>query len=747
MGLNRLNRINNAGFQKGSGLDPLFLYKSYMAFWGGKFDFTTNQWLDKSGNDNHATLKNASARTSPSGNLDYTITGVLTSDTVEVVSGSDTPAIPANGTLRIAEGQTVYGVTIKRAGVIWAIIPFCEPKCCAENMPTTSYDVSGNSRHAVCTGLADGNITTQNNYFYLQQYGYNVGGPELLKHRWDFNTWTGEYPNQVWGGLDSKSGGILEPVAGGKAKLQNPYRIREYGVNVLNKRIICTFNVEEFTRISGDSDQVGSAVTWNNYTSSLKSLVNQNGLVNRNGTYRSETVQSSNTNFEITVSGYSTSQSWVLTEPPSVKLKLVVPALLTGSVDALGVALEFIPDNKTWFEFGCDIQMPDNALLKAADQKGCWSDIIAGGYCINGKTYLIETTEENHFGVGRGVHDEFVSDGTQSSNDFNRVRELIPNGADRGLFYTDAGISKAVTWASLKPKRPHFYYSKKQIWEDAKRIQYYDGRINDFVIFKSTYYLKSNEYTTFRALFSLQDIPNDITPVAIAFDHLNNTDLPTMDTLMLTNRAMNKLLYVDYGHALSHVNQIAAASRGDEIGLHTGWNYTTNTFVAGYKDFAETSANYTSDEIRIYWQNCIDHYISKIGIRLNNHAYPGGSAGFPSIAAEYFRTARGASGSGLYNKLPLLTTGGQYSWMYALSSPSLDALTGSTPLNTYKGYLDTAILYKNLFVAYGHPSTWASGVWDYFEQFLDYIISLQAAGTMVRVYTLNTALDMIENKI
>ena len=143
-----------------------------VAFLAGDLDFINNKWLDESGNNNDAILTNASARTSSSGNLDYTITGLLTSDTIEVVAGSNTPTIPSNDILRISEGQTVYGVTIKRSGAIWAIIPFCEPKI--NNIPTTSYDVSGNGHHAVCTGLGFENIAIQNNYFYLAKYGYST---------------------------------------------------------------------------------------------------------------------------------------------------------------------------------------------------------------------------------------------------------------------------------------------------------------------------------------------------------------------------------------------------------------------------------------------------------------------------------------------------------------------------------------------------------------------------------------------
>ena len=106
----------------GGGIDWSSYWAKLKIFNAGSFDFTANRLSDISGNNNHFTLKNASARTSISGNLDYVITGILTSDVISVVDGSNTPTIPSNGILRIAEGQVVYGVTITRGGVMWAYL-------------------------------------------------------------------------------------------------------------------------------------------------------------------------------------------------------------------------------------------------------------------------------------------------------------------------------------------------------------------------------------------------------------------------------------------------------------------------------------------------------------------------------------------------------------------------------------------------------------------------------------------------
>jgi hypothetical protein len=56
----------------------------------------------------------------------YNISGLLTTDTIEVFGNSDIPTIPTNGQLHIASGEKAYGITIKRSGAVWDVFNFTE---------------------------------------------------------------------------------------------------------------------------------------------------------------------------------------------------------------------------------------------------------------------------------------------------------------------------------------------------------------------------------------------------------------------------------------------------------------------------------------------------------------------------------------------------------------------------------------------------------------------------------------------
>ena len=68
------------------------------------------------------------------------ITGLLSTDTVEVFDGSDIPII-SNDRLDIASGNRIFGVKIFRAGELWAKYN------CSENSGSITYDSSGNGNH------------------------------------------------------------------------------------------------------------------------------------------------------------------------------------------------------------------------------------------------------------------------------------------------------------------------------------------------------------------------------------------------------------------------------------------------------------------------------------------------------------------------------------------------------------------------------------------------------------------------
>ncbi|KKK92913.1 hypothetical protein LCGC14_2698140, partial [marine sediment metagenome] len=99
----------------------------------------------------------------------FTITGLLTTDVITALS-TDLPTCTINGRLDIAATDEVWGVTVTRAGSLWAYYPICE------GQGNSIYDVSGNGRHGVGTNVANNNWTVQDlpDEDYLAEFGVTV---------------------------------------------------------------------------------------------------------------------------------------------------------------------------------------------------------------------------------------------------------------------------------------------------------------------------------------------------------------------------------------------------------------------------------------------------------------------------------------------------------------------------------------------------------------------------------------------
>jgi hypothetical protein len=74
---------------------------------------------------NNAVFKDSNCWVGVTGSHFY-IPGLLTTDTVEVFGDSDTPTIPVDGQLHLANGLKAYGIQIKRSGVEIGIFSFSE---------------------------------------------------------------------------------------------------------------------------------------------------------------------------------------------------------------------------------------------------------------------------------------------------------------------------------------------------------------------------------------------------------------------------------------------------------------------------------------------------------------------------------------------------------------------------------------------------------------------------------------------
>lgn len=731
-----------------------------IVFLGGEFDFENNLWLDQSGNNNHAVLKGASARTGNGSNLDYTITGLLTSDTVEVVSGSDLPTIPFDGTLRIGPTQIVYGVTIRRYGAVWAIIPFCEPKI-NENIPTISYDVSGNGRHAVCDALIEANITTQDSYFYLLEHGYSLRSEDVLE--WDTSQWTGDietydavFSGVVIGDTQGATRNIQPTSDGlGCSYYHNRvnFRLRKYGALVIGKRYRMSIVINGFTcYTTGNTPGLGS--------SSIGIWYSELNWFIGNGTFDENGIASSTT-FELKPTNTAVEQRIEFYDP-KVYLLVVVPGLLSGVGDAVGGALEFEQDGFTLLQYAANLEFPENEGILAADQKGYWSDVMLTGVCVNGRTYKIEETSLNHFGSGLVVNDEFISDGTELLDRTNRVRELILIDGERGFLFTDSSGAKELTYSDFEDIRHNFCYCKKpKIAKDAfysehvslvypRNIntglygwkKYKDGgTIKELTILKSDVYLNQDELAWFNSYFkSYQKQTHAI--ISFVWDHLADATVSKMRSVF-ENRGFYMSCAINYSFAMTLSNVLDLVAHGHEITIHTGVSFETETFIPEYKDFYDTSANYTESELSTYYAAAIAYYNSK-GFPVSLHKiYPGGGydAVTKAVVLDYFLAGYMASGSATENKIPI--THPEFLGRQGLS------LGDSAGLQIALDYVDDAIANGSWIVFYAHPSTeWVdSESWANFEALLDYIAQKTAEGERIRQCPVKEAFEIIQREI
>jgi len=733
-------------------------YVDLLAFLAGDFDFENKKWKDVSGNENHISLVGASARTGNGANLDYTITGLLTSDSISVVSGSDIPTIPSDGILRIGASQTVYGVTITRSGSIWAIIPFCEPYI-NENIPTISYDVSGNGHHSICSTLAEGNITTQDNYFYLLKYGYSLRSAEILG--WDTSQWSGNESDYsaVFAGpvvVDAQSStNNLSPSSDGKGCIYYyngvNFRLREYSVLTIGKRYRFTMSVKGFS--SSIATYSGIGLSSISLVASAGSWVIGNGNFDLNGLATAENfeLKPANTTAECSVEFYD----------PKLYLLVVVPALITGVADAVGNTIEYVQDGHTWLRYGANLKCPEVISLQNADQKGDWSDMMMTGYCVSGETYKIEKTTLDYFGVGLKVNDEFISDGSELLNRSNTVRQLLRHASDRGFLFSDAGVSKVLTYDDFEDIKSDFLYCKKP--KTAREAYYpepgivyprdinnglygwkkYDegNIITELAIVKDGIYLSSLQKSWFNNYFkSYHHVSHAM--ITFVWDHLATDDWALM-LGMFEAHGYYSSNAINYALGASYEVVMSAYNAGHEIALHTAVSWQTGTFIPEYVDFYDTSVNYTEAQLASYYAAAKQYYLSQ-GILLSPHKiYPGG--GYDQVTAnvvlDHFRGGYMASGSASENRMPIMHP-------EFLGRQGL-VMEDSAGLETAKGYVDDAIANKSWVVFYAHPSTeWLTPeAWSNFNLLLDYIAERTASGDMIRQYPLKEAFEIIQKEV
>jgi len=729
----------------------LTYWETLIAFKSGSFDFSTNKWLDQSGNGNDVILKGASARTGNGSDLDYTVAGLLTSDTIEVVSGSDTPTIPSDGVLRIGATQTVYGVTIKRSGDIWAVIPFCEPTVYL-NLPTRSFDVSGNGHHAICSTIAAGNVTTQDNYFYLLQHGYSLGSEDKLQ--WDLSSWTGsvETYTAIFSGVTLDAAQTedkyIQPTPDGLGcrvtrNAGFTIKFRKFLAMTIGLNYRLRIRIENFSATANSSgfQSPNLGIAAGNY----------NWIVN-NGTfdYRKSSL---GTTFEL---GPSNTVGSSVLDFYDVKLQLleIVPALIDGTADAIGNPIEFIQDNSTLLRYAAAIQLPTSMI--SADQKGCWSDYINQGLCVAGKTYYVEKCETDHFGVGVVAGNEFVATGTESCNDDNEVRELIHNGTERGLFFDDDNTPHPRWYDDILAKRTHFCYCDKPAVAHYHQYYYpnpdnppaalydapgygwkeyrYSETIKNLVILGETVFLTDEEKALVNAMFDMPEAPT-FGMINIQFDSIEDDEVAAIATLFETkNVRLTRALY--FSDTISYEDhESILTSKGHETIMHTpGFG----TYLPEYKNFHDTAANYTEEQLRTYYA-AVKAFAESYNYFSNVKILPGGQADALTrkVAPDYFKYALQAVSSETINRYPLENQ--------CIIGRDANDYVDAAAVTYAQGKIDAIIAVKGWSVVYSHNYSWSASSLANLELVLDYLASKTAAGEPIRMVKMRDAYNIINN--
>ena len=696
---------------------------SSLSFLGGSIDFVNNLWLDESGNNNNISFKNASARSSDSGNLDYVVTGLLTSDTVEVVTGSDIPTIPSNGVLRISEGQVVYGVTIKRSGAVFATIPFCEP-IYNSNIPFTSYDVSGNGHHATCSVLTSGNIVTQNNYFYLLQHGYNY---KKVTYKSNFTT-----------GLDGGSMLFNSGVGGTGTCTSDGTRLN---VNVTTQPSLSSTSYPRFvrnntltvgikTKVTVKGTGIISAYNWGTYVNIVDIDLSLQDWV-------MEFIPTTTTLYLI-FNGL-TKESFSL-DSILIEQYYIVPAVAT--TDALGRDVEIIQDGNNWLSYSGDIQLP----IVANNPK--LSTIIISGLCVVGKAYFIEKTQTDHFGVGKVAGGTFTSNGTEVVDINNQVREILSP-----YFFSDGNNSIIKTFDDFTNWRAHLYYNKMDVSSIDTGGYFRDSfRMSKLAVLKDGVFVTNDQHRKLNSYYSFnQNI--DFPLVGFSWDHTTPVEIPLLNNVF---GAIKQTYFINYGGYLTNSEIVGIRDNLHEIGVHTWWEEEINHYPPERKGFYETSENYTEEQLDLYYKDLQAYYTSLLGEAIQTKAYPGGQAEAFSkmLCMKYFKFGRGISNT--YNALNYKQIPST-DWSY-IYSESLDVIK----YNEIVALIDDAINSGMRFISlYGHPGTWdgskfnASGGIDangkdqygWMADILTYIRAKQNAGTEVRVVTLKQIYDIVNQLI
>ena len=732
-------------------------WKGKSAFWFDYIDFTTNQLIDKSGNANHVAMVNASARTGNGVNLDYLITGLLMTDTITIEVGSNIPTIPVNGILRIGAAQIVYGVTIRRAGIIWAIIPFCEENIW--DLPTTSYDVSGNFHHATCAGLAAGNITTQNTYFYLQRYGYSTHGTDLLG--WNFNSWSGVFPNERFSGAafpDASSVNLYISNAGGGRCLYRQkvaagiadFKLRETLVHSAAGWYRADMNVISYACNTGNLNGIHGL--WPPFN-----VATDRQVRNSIGLWSVTYFIPGAGNFELN-RAYGTNDLDIVFDFVKLYKMGIVPGMLSlNGKDALNNDIEFASSIHKFLMYGCQLLFP--VILQTITFNYGVGVLIKSGFLSPLYKYKIVTsTLPNHFGAGKIAGDVITGVATIlcSYEPENHVRQVYNynifnavvsyndlNFYRRELYYTDKNYKNLANYTKSAPDD----HLQEGSWGDQDL-----GYLTQLII------LKKNITYDHDYLINTYNVPEtcDMGIIAYVWDAFYDANIIQLETILFANGAKSTYcVYIGEYNSYS-IMQFLIASKND-LQKHTP-GFLNHT-IPSWKGFHEDIGNYIAAQLDTYYADTIQWFITYFNQARIHSVMPGGAYDSQQLGLtkNHFASAM-TVGSCKYNTVPLYkntrhnplndATGqyvDNYSLWYRLSRGNfwVPAAWRLAEIAANKGF---QVLYCH---PYNEMDLLYGGItgWQQLTNMITDISTLQKAGTQLRIYTLDDCWKLIHNQL
>jgi len=261
--------------------------------------------------------------------------------------------------------------------------------------------------------------------------------------------------------------------------------------------------------------------------------------------------------------------AWIIANPSATTREIA---------EELGVTLgtELVADYNSIFRNTAG----DNFIINHAQEI---DSELATGTCTNGTSYLITATEVNHFGTGLIVNDIFISNGTETLDTNNKVKET------QAAEITGATPTFAESTGFQLANNPHNLYGDKKDGSAVPEgcVEGYDALGNVLPTDKTKWY--------FNELEDINDKGNTLESVAGLMS--NYISIYLKDNVLISNSSNE--IFLSLGRLNYDGFYITSSKR---IILNTGTGYEIITYTTGEEVKFFTFDN-VAFEIRLYGAN------------------------------------------------------------------------------------------------------------------------------------------------